>query len=158
MAPFLSKLYRNYYSTLFIYGQALNVVYKKAKEKNIDIKIVVKTNLEYIDGTDLISILGNLCDNAIEALDFLKHDRNLTVSIFEKGGNYIISVKNYVEESVLKHNKTLRTSKSDKSIHGFGLKNISDIVKKYDGILDISEEMNLFIVNIMIEIPSTTEK
>lgn len=136
----------------------LNVVYKKAKEKNIDIKIVVKTNLEYIDGTDLISILGNLCDNAIEALDFLEHDRNLIVSMFEKGGNYIISVKNYVEESVLKHNKTLRTSKLDKSIHGFGLKNVSNIVKKYDGILDISEEMNLFIVNIMIEIPSATEK
>ena len=136
----------------------LNVVYKKAKEKNIDIKIVVKTNLEYIDGTDLISILGNLCDNAIEALDSLEHDRNLIVSMFEKGGNYIISVKNYVEESVLKHNKTLRTSKPDKSIHGFGLKNVSNIVKKYDGILDISEEMNLFIVNIMIEIPSATEK
>lgn len=136
----------------------LNVAYKRAKERNIDIKVIVNTDLRYIDGTDLISLLGNLCDNAVEALEHLKKNRNMTVSIFEKGDNYIISVKNYIEESVLARNETLKTFKSDKSFHGLGLKNVRSIVKKYDGLLDIHEEMNLFIVNIMIDIPSITKK
>ena len=53
----------------------------------------------------------------------------MTVSIFEKGDNYIISVKNYIEESVLARNETLKTFKSDKSFHGLGLKNVRSIVK-----------------------------
>ncbi len=135
----------------------LNVVYKKARENNIDIKVFIKTDLQYISGTDVISLLGNLCDNAIEYLSNENSDREFTVSLFEKGNNYIISVKNHIKTSVLTDNKDLKTSKENSLFHGFGLKTVNSIVKKYNGLLDISENDNMFIVNIMIGIPSTTK-
>lgn len=101
--------------------------------------------------------MGNLCDNAIEALSKENNNREFTVSLFEKGNNYIISVKNHISSSVLTDNKDLKTSKPDSVFHGLGLKTVNSIVKKYNGILDISEEDYTFIVNIMIGIPSTTK-
>lgn len=135
----------------------LNVIYKKARENNIDIKAVIKTDLKYISGTDIISLLGNLCDNAIEALCKENNNKELNISLFEKGNNYIISVKNHISSSVLTDNKDLKTSKENPLFHGFGLKTVNSIVKKYNGISDISEKDDMFIVNIMINIPSTTK-
>lgn len=134
----------------------LNVICKKAKERNIDIKISLKTDLKNIDGTDLISLLGNLSDNAIEAIDEDMDRRNIIISIFEKGDSYIISVKNDIPQSVLEYNNSLRTSKPDSIYHGIGLRMVNSIVKRYNGFLDITEENDMFIINIMLKIPSIT--
>ena len=45
------------------------------------------------------------------------------------------------------------TSKPDKLNHGFGLKNIDDVIKKYKGIKKISVDMDVFTIMIMIPIP-----
>ena len=147
--------YRFYTDNIYL-NSILNVICKKAKEKHIDIKTVIKTDLKQINGTDLISLLGNLCDNAIEALENI-NDKICMISLFEKGGCYIISVKNRIAGSVLSDNHELKTSKEDALYHGYGLKTVRSIVRKYDGILDISEEDHLFVVNIMMGIPSTTK-
>lgn len=143
--------------TSYIFGTSnpylnsiLNVMYKKSKENDIDIKTVIKSSIENIDGTDLISLLGNLCDNAIEALQKIGYNRQLSISVTEKGGYYIFTVKNRIEQSVLKNNAGLHSSKSDNIYHGYGLKNVESIAKKYDGILDISEDEDMFIVSVML--------
>ena len=128
----------------------LNVIYKRSKENNIDIKTVIKSSLEDIDGTNLISLVGNLCDNAIESLQKIKDNRLLSISVSEKGGYYLITVKNRIEESVLKNNAELHSSKSDNVYHGYGLKSVESIVKKYDGILNINEDVDMFIVSVML--------
>ena len=40
--------------------------------------------------------------------------------------------------------QTLPTTKMDSQNHGFGLKNIRDIVKKYNGNLELTCEKNIF--------------
>lgn len=135
----------------------LNVLYKKSKETNTDMKAVIKSSLKNIDSSDLISLIGNLCDNAIEALQKNNNQRILKLSLSEKGGYYILSVKNNIDSSVMTGNPDLNSSKQDKLYHGFGLKTVKSIVKKYDGVWDISEEDGFFAVGIMLKIPSTTE-
>ncbi len=57
---------------------------------------------------------------------------------------------NSVDVSVLKNNKTLQTTKSDKAVHGFGTKNIQKIVDKHNGIVNYFEENGYFGCQILI--------
>ena len=79
----------------------LNVIYSKAKEKNIDIKIIIKSDFMMVNGTDLISLIGNLADNAITA-SANSADKCIVVSITEKGEYYRLIIKNSIDVSVLK--------------------------------------------------------
>lgn len=136
----------------------LNVLYKKAKENGIDVKAVIKSSFIKINGSDLISLLGNLGDNAIEALQAVNQDkRTLQIVMTEKGGYYLLIFTNYIETSVLENNRELSSSKPDKLYHGYGMKTIRSISEKYNGIIDISEEDHIFKIGIMLKIPSITK-
>ncbi len=135
----------------------LNVIYSKAKEKNIDIKIIIKSDFMMVNGTDLISLIGNLADNAITA-SANSADKCIVVSITEKGEYYRLIIKNSIDVSVLKDNPSLATRKENKQKHGYGLYNIRKIVNKYNGEIIITEDDNSFIVNIMLRQPNTTKK
>lgn len=41
-------------------------------------------------------------------------------------------------------NGKIQTSKEDKAYHGYGLKSMKNIVKKYNGIMKISTEDDIF--------------
>ena len=44
----------------------------------------------------------------------------------------------------------LKTSKNDKKNHGFGLKHVKEIVKKYDGNFNYELLKNYFIANVTL--------
>ena len=62
--------------------------------------------------------------------------------------NFII--KNWISESVLKKNPDLTTNKTDTQLHGFGIASVTDIVKKYGGMLDFFEKDNFFVADIWL--------
>lgn len=72
--------------------------------------------------------------------------------ISDSKGYLNIVLKNTIDESVLIKNPRLRTSKKDKSKHGFGLQTVADIVKKYDGMINAFEENGDFITDILLKI------
>ena len=51
-----------------------------------------------------------------------------------------------------------QTTKQDHFYHGFGLKSIQYLVKKYDGYLNLSEEDGCFSLKILMPIPHKMEK
>lgn len=134
-----------------------NVIYKKAREKGIDICVILNTDCKFIDGSDLVTMVGNLCDNAIEALQNQTDKKILRITFFERGGFYIMSVKNYIKDSVLRENPDLQSSKNDALYHGHGISSVKELVKKYNGDLQISEENKMFIVRLMLEVPNSTK-
>lgn len=144
------------FSTNNIYLNAiLNSLYQKAKELAIDIKVNVKSELASVDGSDIISIIGNLGDNAIEALEKNENiTKEMSIFISEKGAYYIISVKNILKESILINNQDLQSDKKDLLLHGHGLKIVRNIAEKYKGSISFSEESNYFYANVILEIPS----
>ena len=102
-----------------------------------------------IDEVDLACLLGNLLDNALEALSLTKEPR-LELCFFMENANRVISCKNSIAGSVLDKNKNLLSTKSDKSSHGFGIPVIRQIVAKYDGMCEFYEEDSLFCVTIVL--------
>lgn len=133
----------------------LNVVHKKASEFKIDLKVEIRSELLKIKGEDIITIVGNLCDNAIEYLSD-KKIKELYVKIYSKGAYYIITVKNSIERSVLEDNPNLITVKEDKVFHGNGIPSVKKLAEYYNGCANFIEKDNMFISKIMLEIPNIT--
>lgn len=107
----------------------------------------IHTNLSYqykeainINEIEIAVIIGNILDNAIEAcLKFVDIDREIWGSITVDHQNIIINIKNTAIDS-----NNLKTSKINKKDHGYGLKSISHIAKKYNGYAKFSFGNNNF--------------
>lgn len=61
-------------------------------------------------------------------------------------------VKNSITRSVSDENPKLKTSKKNKSSHGYGIRSIRNIAEKYGGSVNFSEENGCFITEIWLEL------
>lgn len=110
----------------------------------------MKDSLKNLNSADTVILFGNLIDNAIEAAE--KTDiRRINVDIRRRGCYLSILVTNSIKDSVLTVNRDLKTSKKDKELHGLGIKSISQIVRKYNGILQFFEENDEFGCHILLD-------
>lgn len=108
--------------------------------------------IDFLSEADTYSLFGNIMDNAIDAV--LKIDdaesRMIDLRIAKKSGFVSISVKNpYTGTIELAENGLPLTDKADKDYHGFGVKSIAFVVKKYGGELSFSIEDGVFGLNIL---------
>lgn len=118
-----------------IVNSVLNQKYKLAKRKGIPIILEVN-DLEDIPiaDEDIVILLANLLDNAIEACEKIGTGRKIIKLRFTKeAGKITLSVRNPVSEPIKYSGNRIITSKNDKNEHGIGLSNIRSIANKYDG-------------------------
>lgn len=103
-----------------------------------------------ISEVDLNIILGNLLDNAADAL--AKVDKKiLDIKIkYERGILYISIYNSYNGKIIVDKRGKLLTGKLEKENHGLGLESVERIVKKYNGISKISYEEHIFKIDIML--------
>ncbi len=103
-----------------------------------------------INPSDLCVIFGNALDNAIESCEKVISTENKTIQIQCKcrGGFMFLNMTNPVQKDIPIYKNSIPTSKDEKSLHGFGLYSINQIVKKYDGTLTLSCQNNEFSINI----------
>ena len=132
----------------------LNAKLMYCKEQDIPAVISVDKNIRGLTQTELCCVLGNLLDNAIEAeLKLSKAQRKIEIKIVMIEGVLDILIRNSIAEPVLQDVqkvKNIGTTKQDAENHGFGLKNVREIVKKYDGFMDLYEDSGCFCVHIRI--------
>lgn len=105
-------------------------------------------SLSDIEDSDLACLMGNILDNAIDAIANLKEKR-IELLFYRENSNRIIVCKNTVAQSVLKNNRELKSTKKGDS-HGFGHKIVAKIVDKYHGIIDYFEDFDMFCVMIIL--------
>lgn len=129
----------------------LNIKLDICNKNNIKWNVEITSELNNISDVDISIIIGNLMDNAIEALEKVKKEPFIDVKIFDDKDYVDIVIKNRIENSVLALNPNLFTTKKDKSSHGIGLMSVKEIVKKYDGMYSVFEDDNMFVVNIMLK-------
>ena len=102
---------------------------------------------------DVCSMFANLIDNAIEANLNIYSD-NLEKEIVLKSAYIsevcVIKIENNKENQVLSKNSNFITTKKDKYAHGIGLKNVREIVNKYNGETVVDYTETRFIVKILI--------
>lgn len=140
------------------FNYILNTAYQKAQNKGIEVHLTIKSSFSDIDGSDLISIVGNLIDNALEAMESISGPKHLFITTLQKEHYYILSIKNNISESVLKANPDFKTTKADKKSHGHGLKIVNKLLAKYNGNISFSEREHLFDASLMMERPSINTK
>lgn len=97
-----------------------------------------------LEDIDVVTILANALNNAIEVCGKLHGEKKIFIQMGSMGGQFIISVKNPVEQLVKIHNNQIATTKKDKFRHGVGLTNVQMVVDKYHGDLFLSCNENKF--------------
>lgn len=113
------------------------------------------SQMDFIDTIDLYTLLGNAMDNAIEAVEQFKEPekRQIDVMIYRQQNFLVIHIMNPLPGALVYKDGLPVTTKEDKGFHGFGLRSIKMIVKKYEGFLRVSEEDGCFSLKMIIPIP-----
>lgn len=86
---------------------------------------------------DLISMLGNLLDNAIRAAAETQGEKYIKSYIYMKevGGFCVIKITNPFENIKHTQDGDFATTKKDDGMHGIGLHSVRRIAEKYGGCL-----------------------
>ena len=113
-------------------------------------RIKTKVNIEYphntnIRSVDLTTILGNLLDNALEAVQTAPNDlRFLNLTIRRINAMLIIKVENGYGNAPKREGGKLLTLKTDKAFHGWGLKSVQTAADRYDGTISTNDKDGIF--------------
>lgn len=129
----------------------LNYYLQKMDKKCIEFRIKGKMPKDCnIVMFDLCTIISNLLDNAIEAVDRLEGEKRWIEMTFRYDNLMIYcNVKNpYLGELNIYKNKIL-TNKNTKN-HGFGISNVKKSVELYSGSIEIKTENGIFEVLIAL--------
>ncbi len=116
----------------------LNEYYQACNTAGIAMVLDVQVPQElFVTAADLYVLIGNTLDNAIEACQELPEDqRKISVKLKVHNGILFYEVENpYVE----KHLHRIRGH-----YHGFGLKNASRCIEKYQGHLETNKENGIY--------------
>jgi sensor histidine kinase regulating citrate/malate metabolism len=115
-----------------------------ATSRNISFRIEMRSDLSHIDVRpfDLVAIMGNLINNAIEAVENLPvEERRVQIQVFENTGFFIMQIRNlgFIHPDLRTMIFTPGFStKSDNKDRGLGLSSIKSLVEAYHGFVVVS--------------------
>lgn len=133
-----------------IINYKLNTITDMDVSINTDINVPNELSVEIMD---ISTILTNLLDNAISAMKNVDTEKILNIQIIYRKGMLIISISNSYNGVVLYENGEIITSEYDKDSHGKGLKNIRKAAEKYNGLLKLSHNENVFTSEVLLYLP-----
>ena len=102
-----------------------------------------RTNIRSVD---LCAILGNLLDNAIEAARQVPDPSGRTVALTIRRIHQmlVIKVENSFAAAPFREGGELKTTKTEGSLHGWGLKSAQTAAEKYDGMVQAGVSGEVF--------------
>lgn len=135
----------------YVFDALLAQKIEEARRHGIQVDKEVKIGRQLkIDNEDWSILLGNVLDNAIEACLIAKEENpQLRIIIQYHSGmlQAMITNTSIFQSSDLSSDAEplpISTSKEDKKNHGFGMKQIYTVIKKYHGTIEIVRENGLF--------------
>ena len=141
------------YCSNALLNSLLSVRLFNLKEMGIEVTYTISVPEEIaVPEEDLVSLILNILDNAVEALKMVPQDlhRALQISIRQKGHYLYIECINSKTNQVQQDQTKFISGKADKQYHGYGLKIIEDIVKKRQGMLNIEYSDLIFAIYLAI--------
>lgn len=137
----------------FVLDGLLNYKIQEAMANGIrmEMDVVVPEDLE-LSVYDMNVILTNLLDNSIEAVRQSKdeEDKKIEVHISYSKKRLVIRVENPFDGVVRQEDGHFVTTKEEREAHGYGMKNVEQMVKKYDGLFEVKTAENAFIVEVCL--------
>ncbi len=146
------KVGEEHYCNHQILNAILNGKKQEAEQQHVNYDVYVEMGFEKpdVEDIDLISIMSNLIDNAIEAASKCS-DGYVKVKLYKANDGRFTTIKitnNYKEKPVEKDGEFL-SRKQNPSMHGIGIRNVKSIVERYGGWTNIEYEEDQFCVTIM---------
>ena len=137
-----------------IVNAVLNAKYNAAEESGIDCFFHVDIDRVLgIDAVSLCTIFANTLDNAVEACRKIEDPAKRRLSLKARctqNGYFSYEIVNSKVNAVRKKKDAFLTDKEDARSHGLGIASVREVVRKYDGMMDISYTEEEFRVVILI--------
>ncbi len=133
-----------------IVNAVLNTKYREAINKKIVfvLKINDLSNMMLSD-MDIVVILSNLLDNAIEACADCEN-KVIKCKFVLEDDQIIISVKNSFSKKPRKNSEKFISGKEKPEEHGIGIENVIEVIQRYDGRYAIDYDDDMFSFSILI--------
>ncbi|MCM1233746.1 MAG: GHKL domain-containing protein [Ruminococcus flavefaciens] len=130
----------------------INAKYQEAVQKHILIVCKVNDLSDLtMNSSDLVILLSNLLNNAIEACEKCKKERVLKLKCICEENEFILSIKNTYDGKLNKAGENLYTTKvKERESHGIGLKNVIQVIEKNKGYYAIEHTENEFHISVVI--------
>ncbi|MDY5956444.1 MAG: GHKL domain-containing protein [Frisingicoccus sp.] len=147
----LSRSVTRNYTENKAFDMLLNYFMIKANSADVIIRLTasIPKDLDW-NMYDLNIVLGNLIDNAIEGVTYVV-EKVIDLNIKYHKGILMIKVENnYNSELKIQEGRYLTTKENHSEEHGFGLENVSKVVEKYSGTMEIHSENNRFKVKLLL--------
>ncbi|MDO5155439.1 MAG: GHKL domain-containing protein [Eubacteriales bacterium] len=132
-----------------------------AKKYDIEVLVEGMWSYEAMTSVDICTLLANMIDNAIEAIEKGVDEKKICLSFKRTEQFFSVSCVNDCLSDVVWKDGVIETSKKDKRNHGFGIGNIVDVCDKYVGNMDIqcnasdkNENENQFCITLIFPIQS----
>ncbi len=144
----------------FCMSETLNAILNEKKmegqQAGIEVELFVEPGfaMDRIREQDVIGILGNLLDNAIEAAKQREGDGWLKAALYRanEGEILFIRVENNFRSAPVWENGQFLTQKDDVAHHGYGTRYVQDTVKQYGGVCRFEADDTIFKVVIMLPV------
>ena len=123
-----------------------------AREQGIAVESRVgEGNYGTVDDIDFCILLGNLLDNAVEA-QTEGTDRRISLFVAEDKGTVYVRLENSVPEGA--DIRLSRTAKRNPARHGFGIRSVKGIVKKYGRTINFEIGGGKVEATVLLQMPS----
>ena len=143
------------YSNCKILNTILSEYSDKAAGIRIKFDVYVEPGciVEQIKDIDLVSMVGNILDNAFEAASKVD-DSSVVFRMFmhEKGKMCMIKVINDYDGELKEIDGKLQSTKKEAGIHGIGISSITRSAEKYNGVYCYYTEYNKFHASLILPV------
>lgn len=129
----------------------LNYMLEKAERAGIKVeqKVMVPKKIE-VEPYELNIILGNLLENAIEAAKE-SEEKLIKLHIVAEKGMLVVNINNTYSGKIVTSKEKLISTKGSLE-HGFGLRNVENIVQLYQGKMKVTYDEREFQVEVILYI------
>ena len=145
--------YLRKYSNHKLINAIINRYMEMCKTFGIDFYCDIRDiDFSFISDANMTAILDNLLENAIEAAKD-SDNKIIELTIKESNSNFVaINLENSCSTPPKKSGGELITTKTDKEVHGYGIRSIKRIAKEYNGNINYSfdEKTMTFVFTVVL--------
>ena len=120
----------------------------QAQKEEIGFHVMIEPELDLgkIKNGDIIVMVGNLIDNAIEAAALCKEEKRIDLKFFESDGNFIVlDIENTYGNKTKRRGESYLSTKKNPLYHGIGIKSVRETAEKYGGMLFQEQKEEVFV-------------
>lgn len=123
----------------------------QCESKKINLTTMINGELlSFMEEMEVYSLFGNALSNAIESVSNIPEgDRHITLKVYQAGEMCSIHMENPYTGTIRFADDLPETTK-DKNYHGFGMRSMNRIVSSYGGIMTVTAENGIFVLDILM--------